>query len=166
MVLTTVACYLLCWMPYGVVAMMATFGPPNIITPVASVVPSLLAKSSTVINPLIYILMNKQVSQHHVLRWVNFKPLFWKSKTVRHVQQVYLQGKKRRITTAEIIQMVFLNINPNILRWKFIDKSNWRRKTLRLLDVKQDGHSYNVQPRMLMSLLLLRNTAVSCMREM
>uniref|UniRef100_A0A8C8DXR2 G-protein coupled receptors family 1 profile domain-containing protein n=1 Tax=Oryzias sinensis TaxID=183150 RepID=A0A8C8DXR2_9TELE len=61
MVLTTAACYLLCWMPYGVVAMMATFGPPNIISPVASVVPSLLAKSSTVINPLIYILMNKQV---------------------------------------------------------------------------------------------------------
>ncbi|XP_047456727.1 teleost multiple tissue opsin 2b [Mugil cephalus] len=60
MVLTTAACYLLCWMPYGVVAMMATFGPPNIISPVASVVPSLLAKSSTVINPLIYILMNKQ----------------------------------------------------------------------------------------------------------
>lgn len=64
MVLTTAACYLLCWMPYGVVAMMATFGPPNIISPVASVVPSLLAKSSTVINPLIYILMNKQVSQN------------------------------------------------------------------------------------------------------
>lgn len=64
MVLTTAACYLLCWMPYGVVAIMATFGPPNIISPVASVVPSLLAKSSTVINPLIYILMNKQVSQN------------------------------------------------------------------------------------------------------
>ncbi|TNN04345.1 hypothetical protein fugu_001374 [Takifugu bimaculatus] len=60
MVVTTAACYLVCWMPYGVVAMMATFGPPNIISPVASVVPSLLAKSSTVINPLIYILMNKQ----------------------------------------------------------------------------------------------------------
>ncbi|KAM7380350.1 hypothetical protein PAMP_003653 [Pampus punctatissimus] len=60
MVLTTAACYMLCWMPYGVVAMMATFGPSNIISPVASVVPSLLAKSSTVINPLIYILMNKQ----------------------------------------------------------------------------------------------------------
>uniref|UniRef100_A0A3Q3J3X3 G-protein coupled receptors family 1 profile domain-containing protein n=1 Tax=Monopterus albus TaxID=43700 RepID=A0A3Q3J3X3_MONAL len=60
MVLTAVACYLLCWTPYGVIAMMATFGPPNIISPVASVVPSLLAKSSTVINPLIYILMNKQ----------------------------------------------------------------------------------------------------------
>ena len=63
MVLTTVVCYLVCWMPYGVVAMMATFGPDDIISPVASVVPSLLAKSSTVINPLIYILMNKQVSE-------------------------------------------------------------------------------------------------------
>ncbi|KAF7659195.1 hypothetical protein LDENG_00001760 [Lucifuga dentata] len=62
MVLTTVVCYMLCWMPYGVVALMATFGPPGIISPVASVVPSVLAKSSTVINPLIYILMNKQVS--------------------------------------------------------------------------------------------------------
>ena len=61
MVLTTVVCYMVCWMPYGVVAMLATFGPRGIITPVASVVPSLLAKSSTVINPLIYILMNKQV---------------------------------------------------------------------------------------------------------
>ncbi|XP_067116769.1 teleost multiple tissue opsin 2a [Osmerus mordax] len=60
MVITTVVFYLLCWMPYGVVAMMATFGHPGIITPVASVVPSILAKSSTVINPLIYILMNKQ----------------------------------------------------------------------------------------------------------
>uniref|UniRef100_A0A8C9RKJ2 Teleost multiple tissue opsin 2a n=1 Tax=Scleropages formosus TaxID=113540 RepID=A0A8C9RKJ2_SCLFO len=60
MVITTVVCYLLCWMPYGVVAMMATFGRPGLITPIASVVPSILAKSSTVINPLIYILMNKQ----------------------------------------------------------------------------------------------------------
>ncbi|KAM9334338.1 opsin-3-like [Symphorus nematophorus] len=60
MVVTTVACYLLCWMPYGVVAMMATFGRPGVISPVASVVPSILAKSSTVINPVIYILMNKQ----------------------------------------------------------------------------------------------------------
>ncbi|KAG9333623.1 hypothetical protein JZ751_010796 [Albula glossodonta] len=60
MVITTVVCYLLCWMPYGIVALMATFGRPGTISPVASVVPSLLAKSSTVINPLIYILMNKQ----------------------------------------------------------------------------------------------------------
>ncbi|KAG7232496.1 hypothetical protein INR49_008790 [Caranx melampygus] len=60
MVVTTVVCYLLCWMPYGVVAMLATFGRPGLISPVASVIPSILAKSSTVINPVIYILMNKQ----------------------------------------------------------------------------------------------------------
>uniref|UniRef100_A0A3B1J1V2 Teleost multiple tissue opsin 2a n=1 Tax=Astyanax mexicanus TaxID=7994 RepID=A0A3B1J1V2_ASTMX len=60
MVVTTVVCYLVCWMPYGVVAMTATFGRPGLITPVVSVVPSLLAKSSTVFNPIIYILMNKQ----------------------------------------------------------------------------------------------------------
>ncbi|XP_059184170.1 opsin-3-like [Centropristis striata] len=60
MVITTVACYLLCWMPYGVVAMMATFGRPGVISPIAAIIPSILAKSSTVINPVIYILMNKQ----------------------------------------------------------------------------------------------------------
>ncbi|KAJ1118153.1 hypothetical protein NDU88_006348, partial [Pleurodeles waltl] len=60
MVITTVVCYLLCWMPYGVVALLATFGSPGVITPVASVIPSILAKSSTVFNPIIYILMNKQ----------------------------------------------------------------------------------------------------------
>uniref|UniRef100_A0A8C9WZ39 Rhodopsin n=2 Tax=Sander lucioperca TaxID=283035 RepID=A0A8C9WZ39_SANLU len=60
MVFTTVVCYLLCWLPYGVVAMVATFGRPGAVSPVATVVPSLLAKSSTVINPVIYILMNKQ----------------------------------------------------------------------------------------------------------
>ncbi|XP_046698609.1 teleost multiple tissue opsin 2b [Silurus meridionalis] len=59
-IITTVVCYLLCWTPYSVVAIMATFGRPGIITPVASIVPSLLAKSSTVINPIIYIFMNKQ----------------------------------------------------------------------------------------------------------
>nr|XP_023667156.1 opsin-3-like [Paramormyrops kingsleyae] len=60
MVVAAGACYLLCWMPYGIVALTATFGRPGIIPPIASVVPSILAKSSTVINPVIYFLMNKQ----------------------------------------------------------------------------------------------------------
>ncbi|XP_073520909.1 pinopsin-like [Phyllobates terribilis] len=60
MVITTVICYLICWLPYGVVSLLATFGRPGIVTPVASVIPSILAKSSTVCNPLIYIFMNKQ----------------------------------------------------------------------------------------------------------
>ncbi|XP_060920766.1 teleost multiple tissue opsin b [Labrus mixtus] len=60
MVVTMVACYLICWLPYGVAALLATFGPRDLLTPEATITPSLLAKCSTVINPFIYIFMNKQ----------------------------------------------------------------------------------------------------------
>ncbi|XP_044526421.1 opsin-3-like [Gracilinanus agilis] len=60
MVVTAVICYLICWVPYGMIALLATFGPPGMVSPVANVVPSILAKSSTVCNPIIYVLMNKQ----------------------------------------------------------------------------------------------------------
>eukprot|EP00063_Salmo_salar_P019891 XP_013994726.1 PREDICTED: vertebrate ancient opsin-like isoform X1 [Salmo salar] len=60
MVVTMVLVYLMCWMPYGVMALLATFGRPSLITPEASIVPSVLAKTSTFINPIIYIFMNKQ----------------------------------------------------------------------------------------------------------
>lgn len=61
MVLSMVSCYLLCWMPYGVTALTATFGTSGLVTPMASVVPSILAKFSTVVNPVIYIFLNNQV---------------------------------------------------------------------------------------------------------
>ncbi|XP_056155213.1 teleost multiple tissue opsin b [Lampris incognitus] len=60
MVVTMVVCYLVCWLPYGVAALLATFGPHDLLTPEASIIPSLLAKSSTVVNPVIYIFMNRQ----------------------------------------------------------------------------------------------------------
>ncbi|XP_051274839.1 teleost multiple tissue opsin 3a [Dicentrarchus labrax] len=60
MVLSMVSCYMLCWMPYGVMALMATFGRSGLVTPIASVVPSVLAKFSTVINPIIYVFLNNQ----------------------------------------------------------------------------------------------------------
>ncbi|XP_043853190.1 vertebrate ancient opsin-like [Dromiciops gliroides] len=60
MVVTAVICYLICWVPYGMIALLATFGPPGMVSPVANIIPSILAKSSTVCNPIIYILMNKQ----------------------------------------------------------------------------------------------------------
>ncbi|NP_001112371.1 teleost multiple tissue opsin a [Danio rerio] len=60
MVITMVVFYLLCWLPYGIMALLATFGAPGLVTAEASIVPSILAKSSTVINPVIYIFMNKQ----------------------------------------------------------------------------------------------------------
>ncbi|XP_038587595.1 teleost multiple tissue opsin b [Micropterus salmoides] len=60
MVVTMVVCYLVCWLPYGVAALLATFGPRDLLTPEASITPSLLAKVSTVVNPFIYVFMNKQ----------------------------------------------------------------------------------------------------------
>uniref|UniRef100_W5MJC7 G-protein coupled receptors family 1 profile domain-containing protein n=1 Tax=Lepisosteus oculatus TaxID=7918 RepID=W5MJC7_LEPOC len=60
MVLAMVICFLLCWLPYGIVALLATFGKSGLVTPEASIIPSLLAKSSTVFNPIIYIFLNKQ----------------------------------------------------------------------------------------------------------
>ncbi|KAM3867021.1 teleost multiple tissue opsin 3a [Diretmus argenteus] len=60
MVLSMVSCYLLCWMPYGVMALLATFGRSGLVTPMASVVPSVLAKFSTVVNPVIYMFFNNQ----------------------------------------------------------------------------------------------------------
>ncbi|KAM6970025.1 teleost multiple tissue opsin 3b [Aplochiton taeniatus] len=60
MVVSMVTCYLLCWLPYGIVALVATFGRPGLVPPAASLVPSLLAKTSTVLNPFIYVLFNNQ----------------------------------------------------------------------------------------------------------
>ncbi|KAM8733689.1 teleost multiple tissue opsin 3a [Acanthopagrus schlegelii] len=60
MVSSMVSCYMLCWMPYGIMALVATFGRSGLVTPMASVVPSILAKFSTVINPVIYIFFNNQ----------------------------------------------------------------------------------------------------------
>lgn len=61
MVVIMVICYLLCWLPYGIMALLATFGPPGLVTPEASIIPSVLAKTSTIVNPVIYVFMNKQV---------------------------------------------------------------------------------------------------------
>ncbi|KAM8897742.1 teleost multiple tissue opsin 3b isoform 2-T3 [Spinachia spinachia] len=63
MVVSMVTGYLLCWMPYGVVAMLASFGKPGVVSPAASLIPSVLAKTSTVLNPVIYVLLNKQFSR-------------------------------------------------------------------------------------------------------
>ncbi|XP_078419759.1 pinopsin-like isoform X1 [Cetorhinus maximus] len=60
MVALMVICFLLCWLPYGIVALVATFGRPGLVSPTASIIPSILAKSSTVYNPIIYVFLNKQ----------------------------------------------------------------------------------------------------------
>ncbi|CAM4720530.1 CD40 ligand isoform X1 [Lepidochelys kempii] len=63
MVVSMVTCYLLCWMPYGIVSLIVTFGKPGIITPTVSIIPSILAKTRTFVNPVLCVLLNKQLEQ-------------------------------------------------------------------------------------------------------
>uniref|UniRef100_A0A4W4ECR4 Opsin-3 n=1 Tax=Electrophorus electricus TaxID=8005 RepID=A0A4W4ECR4_ELEEL len=56
MLLLMISCYLLCWTPYAVVSMLEAFGKRNAVSPTAAIIPSFFAKSSTVYNPVIYLL--------------------------------------------------------------------------------------------------------------
>uniref|UniRef100_A0A665X5R6 Pinopsin-like n=1 Tax=Echeneis naucrates TaxID=173247 RepID=A0A665X5R6_ECHNA len=95
MVVVMVVCYLVCWLPYGVAALLSTFGPRGLLTPEASITPSLLAKFSTVVNPFIYIFMNKQfyrcfrafVSCSTPQRGSTLKTFSRPTKTLRTVRQ-------------------------------------------------------------------------------
>ncbi|XP_056594348.1 teleost multiple tissue opsin b [Triplophysa dalaica] len=110
MVVTMVVCYLLCWLPYGIMALMATFGRPGLITPAASIVPSVLAKTSTVINPIIYIFMNKQFCRcfHALLRCTtpergsSFKNSSKVTRTLRTVRRA--NGKNVNFAVASTVQ--------------------------------------------------------------
>ncbi|XP_054611985.1 teleost multiple tissue opsin 3b isoform X1 [Dunckerocampus dactyliophorus] len=63
LVVAMVTAYLLCWTPYAVVAMLSSFGRVQAVPPAAALIPSLLAKSSTVLNPLVYVTLNHQFSR-------------------------------------------------------------------------------------------------------
>ncbi|XP_023680010.1 opsin-3 isoform X3 [Paramormyrops kingsleyae] len=60
MFLLMISCFLVCWTPYAVVSMLEAFGKKKVITPSLSVIPSFLAKSSTMYNFLIYITMSRK----------------------------------------------------------------------------------------------------------
>ncbi|XP_035696778.1 pinopsin-like [Branchiostoma floridae] len=64
MVVVMITCFLVCWLPYGAMALVVSFGGESLISPTAAVVPSLLAKSSTCYNPLVYFAMNNQFRRY------------------------------------------------------------------------------------------------------
>lgn len=111
MVITTVICYLVCWIPYGVIALLATFGRPGVVTPVASVIPSILAKSSTVCNPIIYILMNKQVRRVLLLNCIFFRVCwaFFTTVTTSPIDVSLWEGHSR------LVQMMLLEFQGGIV---------------------------------------------------
>lgn len=62
-----------------------------------------------------------------------------------HVQQLYLHSRKRQ-TTAEIIELLDLNINSSVISRDFTDQREIKKKiknnALRLLKGKQNNHSH------------------------
>lgn len=62
MVVVMVLAFLLTWLPYAAMALSGMLDASLHIHPVVATVPVVLAKSSTVYNPIIYIFMNRQVS--------------------------------------------------------------------------------------------------------
>uniref|UniRef100_A0AAR2KZ21 G-protein coupled receptors family 1 profile domain-containing protein n=1 Tax=Pygocentrus nattereri TaxID=42514 RepID=A0AAR2KZ21_PYGNA len=63
MVVVMVLAFLLTWLPYASFALAVIFDSNLYINPLIATVPMYLAKSSTVFNPIIYIFMNRQVSE-------------------------------------------------------------------------------------------------------
>uniref|UniRef100_A0A8C5R110 G-protein coupled receptors family 1 profile domain-containing protein n=1 Tax=Leptobrachium leishanense TaxID=445787 RepID=A0A8C5R110_9ANUR len=62
MVLVMIMAFLVCWLPYAAFAMTVVVNPGVYIDPIIATFPMYLTKTSTVYNPIIYIFMNKQVS--------------------------------------------------------------------------------------------------------
>nr|QYF06627.1 rhabdomeric opsin [Dactylobiotus sp.] len=52
--------FCLAWLPYATVALLGTFGRSDLVTPYASSLPALFAKSSAVYNPIVYAVMNQR----------------------------------------------------------------------------------------------------------
>lgn len=63
MILVMIITFLIAWSPYAIVALITQFGDAKLITPVVSVIPALLAKSSICYNPIIYVGLNTQVTR-------------------------------------------------------------------------------------------------------
>ena len=98
--ITGVMCFtfLLFWTPYAVVAMIKSYAN-HVHVPVAwSVVPALAAKTSHVIDPLIYCALNRNFSQHI--------PLLFKSKSSKL--------SEREFTTQSIPLKTIANIDEKV----------------------------------------------------
>lgn len=56
--LVIISIFCLSWTPYAVIAIIGNFGDASVITPLASTIPGVFAKLSTVLNPMIYALLH------------------------------------------------------------------------------------------------------------
>ncbi len=54
--ITNVAVWLLAWSPYAFIALIGQFGGLSILTPLTTQLPSFMAKTASMFNPIIYVL--------------------------------------------------------------------------------------------------------------
>ncbi|XP_060581003.1 opsin-5-like [Ruditapes philippinarum] len=83
--------FLICWMPYAVVSMWTAYGDVTYLPVRATVVAVLLAKTSTVVNPVIYFLMSNK-----------FRPLLMKSLNMSRSSQREIQRNPRGNDKTEV----------------------------------------------------------------
>lgn len=62
MVIIMVISFLICWLPYASVAFYIFTNQGSDFGPIFMTIPAFFAKSSAIYNPVIYIVMNKQVT--------------------------------------------------------------------------------------------------------
>ncbi|XP_067670756.1 rhodopsin, GQ-coupled-like [Haliotis asinina] len=60
-VIVIILFFCLSWMPYVIVALIGLFGDQSVITPLTAVIPSIVAKTSTVSNPILYSISHPKV---------------------------------------------------------------------------------------------------------
>uniref|UniRef100_A0A8C5M793 Opsin n=1 Tax=Leptobrachium leishanense TaxID=445787 RepID=A0A8C5M793_9ANUR len=63
------------WSPYAVISMWATFGSNDVIPPLAFAIPSVFAKSSTIYNPIIYLVLKPNFRDVLAEHFVAFQEL-------------------------------------------------------------------------------------------
>lgn len=72
----TICAFLLSWAPYAIIATICITGHGEGVTRLVTTIPEIMAKISTIFNPLIYALLHKQFQNK---MWVLYRSLFKKS---------------------------------------------------------------------------------------
>ncbi|EFX87345.1 pteropsin1 [Daphnia pulex] len=106
MVAVMIGAFLIAWTPYSILALTETFNGKHYgnssISPVLATVPSLLAKTSSVLNPIIYGFLNTQFK----LAWKKMALRFLR----RHGQKL---GKERSFTAG--LTTTYITVKPSII---------------------------------------------------
>ena len=87
--------FIITWTPYAFVTMYSAFINPDHITPVASTLPAIFAKSSTVWSTIFYIFSNKNIKSR-----MSFRPSSEKNTPIEMKLIQKINNTKRLLSTS------------------------------------------------------------------